>query len=84
MREMERVRVDTYLIPLEAISRHVGDKIGLCYYAFSPKPRMSLNSVTDDPYEPRSKYGEYVLTNRGQIDLAKVPDGRDDEVTSKP
>ncbi len=80
----QRVRVDTYLIPLEAISRHVGDKIGLCYYAFSPKPRMSLNSVTDDPYEPRSKYGEYVLTNRGQIDLAKVPDGRDDEVTSKP
>ena len=80
----QRVRVDTYLIPLEAISRHVGDKIGLCYYAFSPKPRMTLNSVTDDPYEPRSKFSPYVLTNGGEIDPSKVPDGREDKAGSEP
>jgi|SRR5579859_435366 len=74
----KRVRVDTYLIPLQEISKRVGDKIGICYYAYSPAPPLSINSVTLGNYEPHSVYREYTLSPGGSIDAAKVPDGRND------
>jgi len=80
-----RVRVDTYLIPLQEISKRVGDKIGICYYAYSPKPQLSVNSVTFDTYRPHNTYSEYVLTRgKGEpIDPAKVPDGRNDKTATQ-
>jgi hypothetical protein len=80
-----RVRVDTYLIPLQEISKRVGDKIGVCLYAYSPKPPLSVNSVTFDTYRPHNTYTEYVLTRGkgGPIDPAKVPDGRNDKPTTQ-
>jgi hypothetical protein len=80
-----RVRVDTYLIPLREISRQVGDKIGICLYAYSPKPPLSVNSVMFDTYRPHNTYTEYVLTQgKGEpIDPAKVPDGRNDRVPTQ-
>src|SRR5208282_3408710 len=36
------IRVDTYLIPLEEISRHAGDKIRLAYWGQSPKPVLTV------------------------------------------
>lgn len=80
------VRVDTYLIPLSEISRHVGEKIRLAYWGDSPKPLLTVNSAG---YErpgksysiwriPRSQYNEYVLAEGAKIDLHQVPDGRND------
>ena len=80
----KQVRVDTYLIPLQEISKRVGDKIGVCYYAYSPKPKLSINSVTYDNYVPRNKYREYVLTTTGgAIDVMMVPEGRNDITESQ-
>ncbi len=79
----KRVRVDTYLIPLQKISKRVGDKIGICCYAYSPKPRLSINSITFDNFMPRNKYTEYVLTPGRAIDVARVPDGRNDKVATQ-
>ena len=81
-----RVRVDTYLIPLEEISRKVGDRIRLCYWGYSPKPALTLNSAGYEhprkPYYgynvPLSEYHDYVLAEGGQIDATKVPEGRTD------
>jgi thiol-disulfide isomerase/thioredoxin len=84
--EGKKVRVDTYLIPMAEISRHVGDKIRICYWGYSPKPPLTVNSAGyeragKDYYSyhiPHSKYHEYVLTKGGEIDAAKVPEGRKD------
>jgi thiol-disulfide isomerase/thioredoxin len=84
--EGKRVRVDTYLIPLTEISRQVGDKIRICYWGYSPKPALTVNSAG---YEragknyssyniPLSKYHDYVLAKGGEIDATKVPEGRKD------
>jgi hypothetical protein len=82
--DKKRVRVDTYLIPLQEISRRAGDRIGICYYGSSPKPRLSINSVTFDSRMPQNKYREYVLTTMGgAIDIMKVPEGRNDKTESQ-
>jgi thiol-disulfide isomerase/thioredoxin len=80
------VRVDTYLIPLAEISRHVGDKIRFVYWGSSPKPSLTVNSVG---YErpgknyygwsiPRSQYHEYVLISGHDFDATQAPEGRRD------
>ena len=82
--EGKKVRVDTYLIPMAEISRHVGEKIRICYWGYSPKPLLTVNSAG---YEgagkeyysyniPRSQYHEYDLAKGGEIDAAKIPEGR--------
>ena len=81
--EGTRVRVDTYLIPLQEISRRVGDKIRMCYYGRSPKPPLTVNSATYDLSSPRSRYHEYLLVNGGEIDPTQVPDGHDDPALSE-
>ncbi|MGH7980568.1 MAG: TlpA family protein disulfide reductase, partial [Limisphaerales bacterium] len=77
-------RVDLFLIPLKEISRHVSDKIRLCYYGDSPKPAITVNSAG---YErngrpssriPYAKYHDYVFTAGGGLALDSVPDGRHD------
>ncbi|HTS19850.1 MAG TPA: hypothetical protein VMP11_19900 [Verrucomicrobiae bacterium] len=78
-----RVRVDTYLIPLQEISRRVGDRIGICFYAFSPKQNLLVNSVTFDNFIPYNKYTEYVLTQGRPIDLSQVPEGREDKLPAQ-
>ncbi|HEV2320046.1 MAG TPA: TlpA disulfide reductase family protein [Verrucomicrobiae bacterium] len=81
------VRVDTYLIPLTEISRHVGDKIRLAYWGSSPKSALTVNSAgysrPGKSYSgariPRSQYNAYVLANNGaEIDLSQIPDGTTD------
>jgi thiol-disulfide isomerase/thioredoxin len=81
-----KVRVDTFLIPLAEISRHVGDRIRVCYWGDSPKPRLTVNSAGYvNPGKvyyahsiPRSQYQEYVLTAGGELDSTQVPEGRND------
>ena len=82
----KRVRVDSYLIPLAEISRKVGDKIRICYWGYSPKPALTVNSAS---YEhggknyyaynlPVSKYHDFMLAKGREIDATKVPEGRND------
>ena len=80
------VRMDTYLIPLAEISRHVGDNLRFIYWGSSPKPPLTVNSAgyerAGKDYSrwsiPRSQYHEYVLAKGGEIDAAQVPEGRHD------
>ena len=82
----KRVRVDTYLIPMAEISRKVGDKIRLCFWGFSPKPALTVNSggyvsagkVYYGYSVPLANYHDYVLAEGGEIDSTKVPEGRSD------
>ncbi len=77
------VRVDTFLIPLSEISRHVGDIVRLAYWGFSAKPPLTVNSTTytsaGKNYSrwamPRSGYNEYILASGGRIDPNQVPEG---------
>ena len=78
-----RVRIDTYLIPLQEISKRIGDRIGVRFYAYSPKPPLTLNSITFDNFVQRNKFTEYVLTKGRPIDPSQVPDSRDDGATSR-
>jgi thiol-disulfide isomerase/thioredoxin len=81
-----RVRVDSYLLPMTEISRKVGDKVRLCYWGSSPKPALTVNSAGYEAEQeanygyniPLSKYHDYVLGEGGEIDAAKVPEGRND------
>jgi thiol-disulfide isomerase/thioredoxin len=84
----KKVRVDSFLIPLEEIGRKPGEKVHLAYWASSPKPELTLNSVGFEsnkryyPHHlPMDKYHEVVLVERpAAVDVEKVPEGRDDKV----
>lgn len=84
--DMKRVRVDTYLVPMTEISRQVGDRIRICYWGSSPKPALTVNSAGYDRggkayygYSvPLAKYHDYVLAKGGEIDVNRVPEGRND------
>jgi thiol-disulfide isomerase/thioredoxin len=77
-------RVDTYLIPLAEISKKVGDKIRLAYYALSTKPEFIVNSAGFaregkgyySHHIPRDIYHEYILVDGREIDGLRVPEGR--------
>lgn len=86
----KRVRVDTYLIPLTEIFRHVGEKLRMAYWGFSPKPPLTVNSTSytraGKSYNrwniPLAQYNEYILTHSGEIDVTEVPEGREDIPTN--
>jgi thiol-disulfide isomerase/thioredoxin len=81
-----KVRVDNYLIPLAEISKQVGDKLRLCYWGYSPNPALTVNSAGYEHAEKRyysynvpfSQYHDYVLAKGAEIDVTKVPEGRND------
>lgn len=89
--EGRRVRVDSYLIPMAEISRKVGDKIRLCYWGYSPKPELTVNSAGYDPgqrpyysyWVPLSKYHDYVLASGHEIDAAQIPEDRSDSLLAR-
>ena len=76
-----RLRVDTYAIPLDEIGKRPGEEIRLVYWAFSPNPRMTLNSVGykgDYGSLPKEEYAAVLLAERtNQIDVKCIPDGRE-------
>lgn len=81
-----QIRVDTYLIPMSEISRHIGDKIRLAFWGSSPKPLLTVNSTSYEragksyygSHIPRSQYHDYVLAKGGELDATQVPEGRHD------
>ena len=90
--ESKIFRVDVFVIPLAEISKHVSDKIHLCYYGSSPVPPITVNS---GGYErpggkyyghniPFTNYQEYVFINGRELNLDRVPDGRQDPSLTTP
>jgi len=82
------VRVDSYLIPLSAIDRNVGDSVRIAYWGSSTDPELVVNSVgyeSDRHYWshhlPHEKYHAVKLT-AGELVImpSVVPDGRQDDV----
>ena len=85
-------RVDSFLIPLAEIGRKPGDAVRLAYWAGSPRPKLTVNSVgftSPDPYYsfnlPREGDHRVVLADRpATFNPAVVPDGRQDRDPSAP
>lgn len=80
-----KVRVDSYLIPLDEVSRKPGQSLRIAYYGKSTKPDLLVNSVgfTKDgkPYYPHhlplDKFHDLPLPERpASIDVQQVPEGR--------
>ncbi len=84
----KRVRVDSFVIPLAEIKKKPGEKIRLAYWAQSPKPELTLNSIgykgkgTYYPHVlPHKMYHEITLADRPtSLDLTGVPDGTLDKI----
>ena len=83
-RDRQPVRVDSYLIPLSEIARFPGDRVGLCYWAFSPNPVQKVNSVGYEPADdvdtshsiPLTYYHDYQLISGHEINPHDIPDDR--------
>ncbi len=52
------VRVDSYLIPLMEISKRQGDTIKFCYFGYSAKPALIVNSAG---FSPNESYYDYQI-----------------------
>lgn len=80
----QTVRVDTYLIPLSEIGSAVGDCIRMCYWASSPSPPLTVDSVGHAPPEsvyyahsiPLAAYHQLELASGACIDMEALPDDR--------
>jgi thiol-disulfide isomerase/thioredoxin len=90
--EGRKIRVDVYLVPLAEISKHVSDRIRLCYYGNSPVPDLTVNSggYQRDGHRyyghqvPRTNYNNYIFTAGSGLALETVPDGRHDPSFAAP
>jgi thiol-disulfide isomerase/thioredoxin len=80
-----KVRIDSYLIPLEEIGRRSGDTIRLAYLGTSTVPEFTVNSIG---FERAGRYYMHNLPRQGwhevnlgpadatRIDVQAVPEGR--------
>ena len=92
IRDSQPVRVDSYLIPLSEISRFPGDRVGLCYWGFSPNPVQRVNSVGYEPEDeiyyshsiPLTYYHDYRLLSGHEINPHDIPDDRSEAPKPKP
>jgi thiol-disulfide isomerase/thioredoxin len=83
--EGAKVRVDSFLIPLQEINRKAGETVRVAYYGKSMKPDLLVNSVgfvrEGKPYYshhlPLDKFHDLPLADRpAVIDVQQVPEGR--------
>lgn len=85
--EGAKVRVDTYLIPLQELGRKPGQDVHLVFWASSPEPSLVVNSVGYVPPEgktywsyhlPRDRHHSFTLASKSAaFDIQLVPEGRD-------
>ncbi len=88
----DRIRVDTYAIPLEEIGKQPGECIRLAYWARSQEPKMTVDSVGFghggayySHHLPRSRYHDVVLgKSAGVFNFLDVPNGKDDMASATP
>jgi thiol-disulfide isomerase/thioredoxin len=83
-----RIRVDTYLIPLDELNRSAGDEIQFALLASSTAPRLTVNSIGFEPKDKSRPYYTYHLpaenyhrlklarTQSEAFDASAVPEGR--------
>jgi thiol-disulfide isomerase/thioredoxin len=84
--EGKRVRIDSFVVPLAEIGKKAGEEIRLAYYGDSPHPVITVNSLGYQPpgryyphQLPADKFQTIRLADRPTaLDLARVPEGRDD------
>lgn len=86
-----RIRVDSFLIPLQEITPAGSNAIRLVYYANSPQPQITVNSAGFDPGRgyfgaeiPLASYQDYFLGDGGMLSASYVPDGRYDPAPAIP
>jgi len=86
-----RIRVDSFLIPLDEITPERSDAIRLVYYGNSPQPQITVNSAGFNPGHgysggdiPQADYQDYFLRDGGLISANYVPDGRYDPAPAIP
>jgi thiol-disulfide isomerase/thioredoxin len=79
----QKVRVDSFLIPLGEISKQVGNRLSLAYWTRSPEPALTLNSTATTPgpsyysYSvPRVQYHQITLQTGHAINVFLVPDDK--------
>jgi thiol-disulfide isomerase/thioredoxin len=84
----KKTRVDTYLIPLDEISRKEDDPIQFAFLASSTEPRLTVNSIGFEPRDKTKPYYTYHLpageyhrfklekTQSQPFDASLVPEGR--------
>ena len=56
--EGKTVRVDTFLIPLGELSKRQGETVSICYFGYSPKPLLIVNSAG---FKSNKRYYEYQI-----------------------
>jgi len=86
-----RIRVDSFLIPLQEIAPAGSSEIRLVYYANSPQPQITVNSAGFDPGRgysgaeiPLASYQDYFLVDGSMLSASYVPDGRYDPAPAIP
>ena len=74
-----KVRVDSYVIPLKELSRHEGEKVKVCYFGYSLKPDLRVNSAGYKKQGiyyshdiPVSKYQVVILDKHADIITAAI------------
>jgi len=90
--DSQPVRVDSYLIPLSEIAKSLGDRVGLCYWSFSPNPVQTVNSVGYESeneiyylnFIPLTYYHDYRLSTGHAINPHHIPDDRSEAPKPKP
>jgi thiol-disulfide isomerase/thioredoxin len=83
----QRVRVDSFVIPLAEIEKKPGDKIRLAYSASSPKPALRINSIGEKGGfsfangEAWKKFHAFTLADRPEsLKITDVPLGQTDKI----
>ncbi len=79
-----KIRVDTYLIPLDEIKRKVGDHVRIGYWASSTAPELVVNSIGFAPKDPekKTKYWPHSLPLERLHDVDLKIATRDGKVTA--
>ncbi|MEL6107250.1 MAG: formylglycine-generating enzyme family protein, partial [Planctomycetota bacterium] len=73
-----RVRVDTYVIPLNEIGISPGEKIGIAYWGCSPLPALVVNSVGFVPKKEEMYYpADLPWEEFHEVHLQRVENDRD-------
>jgi thiol-disulfide isomerase/thioredoxin len=80
----KKLRIDSYLIPLEELKRKPGDHVRFAFYAHSPTPELTVNSVgytSEKRYYshhlPWKSFHDFTLAEgHAALDIQKVPEGR--------
>ena len=81
----QKLRIDTFLLPLKELGIDANKEIRLSYWAGSPSPEFSFSAVGTSPvdteYSHFTRHSDYYTVKLSNApvtyDVAKIPEGRD-------